>query len=257
MGDGRKAAESIIQKAIERNQITLEKTKSKLSPVEFQRKLAYREFGIQLPEVELEKRSGFDLVHPVLDEDAAVKEAQRCLFCDDVCNICVGVCPNFANVGFTVDTVSIPIYIVTNSSYKTTVKTEKNFSITQRNQILTIGDFCNECGNCNTFCPTSGAPYKTKPIFYLTKESFDNEAVGYYYRDGVLKFKNNGSIESLSVNDNYFEYESELVNAKFNSKDFSLLDISFNSGSVQEINLHKAAEMFFLINSLKEVSIFK
>jgi len=257
MGDGRRAAQNIIQKAIEKEQITLEKAESKLSQVEFQRKLAYREVGISLPEIELDKRISFDLVHPVLDEAAAVKEAQRCLYCNDVCNICVGVCPNFANVGFTVDTVNIPIYTVTKNGIEIPVKTERSFSITQKNQILTIGNFCNECGNCNTFCPTSGAPYKTKPMFYLTEESFNNESVGYYYKDGVLKFKNRNSIESLCIKEDNFVYRSELVEVRF-SKDFlSIIDIKFHSDSVQEINLHQAAEMYFLMNNLKAVSIFK
>ncbi len=256
MSDGRKAAENIIQKSIEREQITFEKTESKLSPLEFQRKLAYREVGISSPEIELDKRISFDLVHPVLDDAAAVKEAQRCLFCDDVCNICVGVCPNFANVGFTVDTVNIPIYTLTRNGNEISVKTESNFSITQKNQILTIGDFCNECGNCNTFCPTSGAPYKTKPMFYLTEEGFNKETVGYYFKDGVLKFKNMNSIESLHINESYFVYRSELVEVRF-SKDFlSLIDIKFHSDSVREINLYQAAEMCFIIKNLEKVSIF-
>jgi len=137
------------------------------------------------------------------------------------------------------------------------VKTESNFRITQKNQILTIGDFCNECGNCNTFCPTNGAPYKTKPMFYLTEENFNNEAVGYYYNDGVLKFKNNDSIEVLSFEENNFIYESDLIYVRFSGNEFSLLDINFKFDSVQEINLSKAAEMCFLIKNLKDVSIFK
>ena len=174
-----------------------------------------------------------------------------------MCNICVGVCPNFANVGFTVDTIEIPVYIVSKNGEKITVRHEKYFSINQSNQILTIGDFCNECGNCNTFCPTSGAPYKTKPMFYLTEESFNSEAIGYFYNEGVLKSKNNGSIEVLSIQENYLTYESDKVNVKFSKDDFSLMDIKFNSSSIQEINLSKAAEMYFLIKNLTEVSIFK
>ncbi len=257
MGDGKKAAQNIIRKAIDRGKITLENSDLKLSPIEFQRKQAHRKFGVGLPEIELAQRNSFDLVHPVLNEDNAIKEAQRCLYCNDVCNICLGVCPNFANIGFTVNTVDIPIYILSKYDEKITIKTESNFSITQKNQILTIGNFCNECGNCNTFCPTNSAPYKTKPMFYLTEESFNNESVCYYYKDGVLKFKNNGSTESLSVNENYFSYKSDLVEAKFSKDDFSLSDIKFHSDSVQEINLNKAAEMCFLIKNLKDVEIFK
>lgn len=39
--------------------------------------------------------------------------------------------------------------------------------------LLNIANYCNECGNCNTFCPTNRAPYKEKPKFWLTKQSFD------------------------------------------------------------------------------------
>jgi len=167
------------------------------------------------------------------------------------------VCPNFANVGFTVDTVNIPIYTLTKNGIEISVKTERSFSITQKNQILTIGNFCNECGNCNTFCPTSGAPYKTKPMFYLTEESFNNEVIGYYYKDDVLKFKDRNSIESLCIKEDYFVYRSELVEVKFSLDFLSIIDIKFHSDSIQEINLHQAAEMYFLMNNLKEVSIFK
>ena len=36
-------------------------------------------------------------------------------------------------------------------------------------QIVNVGDFCNECGNCTTFCPTSGAPYRDKPRFWIDR----------------------------------------------------------------------------------------
>ena len=33
-------------------------------------------------------------------------------------------------------------------------------------QIATFQDFCNECGNCDTFCPEDGGPYVEKPRFF-------------------------------------------------------------------------------------------
>ena len=94
-------------------------------------------------------------------------------------------------------------------------------------------------------------------MFYLTEESFNSESIGYFYKEGVLKFKNNGSIDVLSAQENYLIYESDKVNAKFSKDDFSLMDIKINSSSIQEINLSKAAEMYFLIKNLNEVSIFR
>ena len=70
----------------------------------------------------------------------------RCLHCDSVCEACVEVCPNRANVA-----IAVPVHM--------------------QAQILHVDYMCNECGNCRTFCPWGGAPYKDK--FTL----FANEAL--------------------------------------------------------------------------------
>ena len=36
-----------------------------------------------------------------------------------------------------------------------------------------LADLCNECGNCTTFCPTAGAPYRDKPRLYLNRGDFE------------------------------------------------------------------------------------
>ena len=43
----------------------------------------------------------------------------------------------------------------------------------QHYQVAVLADLCNECGNCTTFCPTSGAPYRDKPRLYLNREDFE------------------------------------------------------------------------------------
>lgn len=257
MGDGKRAAEFIIEKVLKTKEINNGKDHQKLSPREFQKKLGHREYGIDLPKTKLSQRKGFDLVNPALSTREAVEEADRCLFCNDVCNICVSVCPNFANIGFIADPVNIPVYTVINNKSEVRAEITNSFNITQKNQILTIGNFCNECGNCNTFCPTSGAPYKTKPLFFLTEDSFSKETKGYYYGDGALQFKNNGSRETVSLNEKYFIYDSDLVSAKLSRNDFKILEVQFKDDSVGEVNLNHAAEMCFLAGNLKNIAIFK
>src|SRR6185369_3611145 len=63
------------------------------------------------------------------------QEGERCLQCNYVCNKCVDVCPNRANI-------AIPV-----PGFK------------DRFQILHVDAYCNECGNCATFCPWQGRPY--------------------------------------------------------------------------------------------------
>ncbi len=48
----------------------------------------------------------------------------------------------------------------------------KKFEITEKMQIACYSDFCNECGNCDTFCPEYGGPYIKKPTFYGTQKSW-------------------------------------------------------------------------------------
>lgn len=256
MGDGKKVAEEIIHRSKKELKVNFDEQIKKLSLEEFQRIQAYREFGDELPEISLDKRNGFEMVHPVLDEETAQKEAARCLFCEDVCNICVGVCPNFSNVSFEAKKTELPVWQINKKGNDFSFNQVDTFVIRQENQILNIGDFCNECGNCDTFCPTNGAPYKTKPHFYLTEESFNSEKLGYYIANNSIKFKNNGNNESLTLRDEILLYESDEVVVKFKQNDFSILEIKIKSDMTKEIELRHAAEMWFLLKSLRNISLF-
>ncbi len=86
----------------------------------------------------------------------ASEEGLRCLICDQVCRICTEVCPNRANVAITVA------------------------GFANAEQIVHIDGMCNECGNCATFCPHAGKPYKDKLTVFWTEEDFaDSDNAGF------------------------------------------------------------------------------
>jgi putative selenate reductase len=87
------------------------------------------------------------------DEDTAANEALRCLECNVICDKCVDVCPNRANLAIQV--------------------VEKDDFYNAR-QILHLDALCNECGNCGTFCPYDGLPYKDKLTLFTQKNDFDD-----------------------------------------------------------------------------------
>ena len=60
------------------------------------------------------------------------------------------------------------------------------FEVRERHQIATFQDFCNDCGNCDTFCPEDGGPYKVKPRFFGSLEAFRRHADsdGFYVERG-------------------------------------------------------------------------
>ena len=109
------------------------------------------------------ERGGFAEVLQSLDAEAARAEARRCLDCDEVCSLCVTVCPNRANQAYTVPPLSIELPSFVVEAGGPSRGGRRPSAVEQGVQIVNIGDVCNECGNCNTFCPTSGAPYEDKP----------------------------------------------------------------------------------------------
>ena len=86
--------------------------------------------------------------HGILkDYEQAEKERERCLNCGTVCECCVQVCPNRANVAIKVPGKEKP-------------------------QILHVDRMCNECGNCLVFCPYDSKPYKEKFTLFATEAEF-------------------------------------------------------------------------------------
>ncbi len=80
-------------------------------------------------------------------------EFARCLECNHVCNKCVEVCPNRANI-------AIPV--------------KGSGQLRDPFQVIHLDAYCNECGNCGTFCPWDGKPYKDKFTLFSLQEDFAN-----------------------------------------------------------------------------------
>lgn len=111
--------------------------------------------------------------------DDLVKEASRCLMCDSLCNKCVEVCPNRANIP---------------------VKIEDGFK--DFYQIVHIDKICNECGNCETFCPYSGLPYKDKFTIFSEAEEFNRSASPGILIEGNLihiRFNKNSEYKTIRL----------------------------------------------------------
>jgi putative selenate reductase len=113
------------------------------------RRRSQRERRIRAPQTNVAERQNFNEVMLTYSPEQARTEAARCLDCHTYCSICVGVCPNLALFTYTTD------------------------QCEQHYQVAVLADLCNECGNCTTFCPTSGAPYRNKPRLYVNREDFE------------------------------------------------------------------------------------
>lgn len=252
IGDGRKAAEQIIHDAGIRFCIPKPEIERNLSKKDLLIKRSVRHYAEPLAEPSEEQRKSFALISETPDSDTVVRESGRCLWCDEMCSICTTVCPNFANRCYETDPCSFTLQkAVRNENGEISCEDDGIFEINQRYQIFHIADFCNECGNCNTFCPTSGAPYKEKPKFYLTTESFNKAEEGYFLSDlddrKTLIYKRDGSFTMLAeYPDNYF-FETDFVTAVFDKKQFRPAEVRFRTPCVREARFRMAAEMMILL----------
>lgn len=107
---------------------------------------------------------------------AAPKKVGSALYLLDclACGKCVPVCPNDANFSYEVEPLEIEA-----RNFKivgTQVLPEESFSlkVKKTEQWAVYADFCNECGNCDTYCPEDGGPFAQKPKFFGTMETFQH-----------------------------------------------------------------------------------
>ncbi|MCF6185363.1 MAG: FAD-dependent oxidoreductase, partial [Bacteroidales bacterium] len=252
IGDGRKAAQEIINKAgIDFNTKTNSFADRKQHSVkELMLKKTKRIPGIPVKEIDLNDRKNFKLVTATMTSEEAVAEASRCLLCDEVCNVCTTLCPNLALQHYEVESIKFKLQKIENGK----IVDDDIFEITQKEQIIHIADWCNMCANCETFCPSSGAPYKEKPHLYLNKTTFAAEKDGYYYdnKNQTLLAKESGFDFSLTEKDNFYLYQSDNLIAKLDKKTFEITD--YTGAENEDYDLKKAAEMSIILKGAEKIT---
>ncbi len=193
IADARRAAEAIARK-----EIPGWKSMDKDFDPGFDRKQ-------QIPEIYNKK--GRLILAPTSEDDRIIakNEAERCLECNVVCNKCVDVCPNRANVA---------------------IEINKKEGFHDVWQILHLDALCNECGNCGTFCPYDGLPYKDKLTLFATVEDFKSSTNNGFIVTGSL----GNQLITLRLNNNFWTLKLG-GNGKLIPKDFQYP----NGHSISEI----------------------
>ncbi len=252
IADGSKTAELIIQSS---GIQTAENYIWKRKPESFEKlmlKRFHRQKSLKIPEIPLTDRRNFRLVTDTLSPEQATTEAARCLKCDELCNSCVTVCPNLACFSYQIEPVKFDLQKINLINDKPSIGQESIFEVTQKYQILHIADWCNECGNCSSFCPTSKAPYLNKPHLYINRKTFDKCETGYYFETEkqTLLFKQNNSRYSIFQADEKYQFTDNASAALLENDTFKIIQL--NLIGAKTINLKIAAEMSVILAGAKE-----
>ena len=255
VGDGQIAAKNIFKAAGLGGKFSNESNKS-ITDLELQQKAINREYGISIPKYNDEPKLSFDMIHRTMTKEEVVKEANRCLYCDEVCSVCVYVCPNLANYQYKTTSLQAVVQKVAQADDEITISNLAPIVFEQNTQIITIGDFCNECGNCNTFCPTSGAPYITKSHIFLTSESFLQESEGYFIKNNHIQYKNDDFIEIMKIEDDHLLYSNNYLSAIINKSSMVIQTIHSKVDYDYLWSSKNAIQMSYLLLNLKDEPLF-
>jgi len=213
---------------------------------------AVRQRGIHPKEKDLAERVNFELVMQTYNEQDARTEASRCLRCDLICNVCVSVCPNLANFSYKIQPFTYRLQKARRDEAGNTLFEEDTiFSVDQAFQVLNIRDLCNECGNCTTFCPSSGKPYLDKPGLSLSLESFNRETEGFYLSrlpgKDILIYKHHESYRTLTLEKGVYVYETDQIRAELDLHDFSIHKLEYLAPCTRESKFMFAAGMSVIL----------
>jgi putative selenate reductase len=204
------------------------------------------------------------VVEETLTEEAALAEAARCLQCSTLCDKCVEVCPNRANYALSLQQssrqafkpISLVVPKVSCQQGKLAVTGQEAFQIEQPRQIIHVDDFCNECGNCDTFCVHQGKPYRDKPRLFLRQDDYELEEDNAFYverraQGWAIRRREHGQEARLSVESGSDElsFENDLLRVRL-SPDFQIVAKELKGEFEGEFSLAGAVKMAVILNGV-------
>jgi len=89
------------------------------------------------------------------------------------CDKCIPVCPNDAMFSYETRPAEIAYRDLVVSGGAVREGAAGVFRAREAHQLAVYSDFCNECGNCDVFCPEDGGPYLAKPRFFGSMEQWE------------------------------------------------------------------------------------
>ena len=220
---------------------------------ELLRRRARREYRVPVSFTPVSARGGFEQTVLGYTREEAMAEADRCLDCHTICSLCVGVCPNLALLTYELQPSRFVTPMLRLEGGVAAVEGEEVYRTEQALQVAVVTDFCNECGNCVTVCPTAGEPYRDKPRLYLDRAAFEAETANavMLFDDGTVEARYAGATHQLSIGD-VVEYQAPGLRARLEADTLAFLGAEVSEAAVGLISLRPAAEMYALARGLRD-----
>jgi len=103
------------------------------------------------------------------------------------CDLCVPACPNGAIFIYDTMPVTATTEQLSPGPDGDLVRAEgEGFALGTDHQLGVFEGACNECSNCEVYCPEEGAPFRVKERVFSARERFEASGADGFFRDGDL-----------------------------------------------------------------------
>jgi putative selenate reductase len=258
VGDGKRIAKAI--RNLEEGATPVRSGGSEADLTALLRKRARREFRVAVPERGPGDRRNFEEIVQTLSPEAARKEAERCIDCNLLCSQCVAVCPNLAFLTYRQKPLELALPDLVVKQGALVAGRTTPYRVEQRFQVCVLTDFCNECGNCVTFCPTSGRPWHDKPRLYLDRAEFEAQSDNAFrlFRDGstwLMQARWAGQTHEIALNHD-LRYHAPGVKLELDAKTFAVRKASASLSDGTSVSLVACAAMVALLRGLRDSTAY-
>ncbi|MCP4664161.1 MAG: glutamate synthase [bacterium] len=147
------------------------------------------------------------------------------------CDLCISACPNDAIFAYEVEPTTTATEHLRLTAAAGLVRTPgQGFAIRDPHQLAVVEGACNECSNCEVYCPEHGAPFVVKERIFLSREAFAASELDGFCRQGLTLHARLGGLEMR------LEPEPEHNRATLAGEDFRL-ELSWNPLAVKRGHL--------------------
>jgi len=150
------------------------------------------------------------------------------------CDLCVSACPNDAIFAYEAMPRALETHVIGHEDGALSFTPGMGFTVGEPHQLAVYAGACNECSNCEVYCPERGAPFRVKERLFATEASFESSGEDGFWGGGRgLRARLGGRLLSLGVDEaaNWAYVEADDLRLELSWEPLQILGGSIEPGA--------------------------
>jgi putative selenate reductase len=117
------------------------------------------------------------------------------------CDLCIAACPNDAIFAYQATPRNLETMRLRSVGGPVSDEPGVGFVIEEGHQLALVEEACNECSNCEVYCPEQGAPFKVKELVFANFADFERHTQldGFCRVEQALHARIDGRVTRLEI----------------------------------------------------------